>query len=329
MSIEIAGTGSYLPEKRLTNADLEKMVDTSDEWIVTRTGISERRIAEATETTSTMATIAAQRALASAKMSADELSAIIVATTTPDYMFPNTASLIQRGLGTTGAFCLDISTACTGFVAAMELGFALLKGKPEFNSVMIIGAEKLSSITDWSDRNTCVLFGDGAGATILRRVADGKDTEALLSSEIHSDGEFAEILCLPASGSKNPATHETVDAHLHFIHMEGRETFKLAVNAMTETTRKVLAKAGVTKEEVKLIIPHQANIRIIQAVAKRLELAEDQVFYNIQRYGNTSAASIPICLDEAAREGRISRGDLVLFATFGSGLTWGAMLCRY
>lgn len=328
MSIEIAGTGSYLPEKILTNADLEKMVDTSDEWIVTRTGISERRIAEEYETTSSMAIIAAKRALASAGMRADELSAIIVATTTPDYTFPNTASLVQRELGTTGAFCLDISSACTGFVASMELGFALLKGKPEFNSVLIIGAEKLSCIVDWSDRNTCVLFGDGAGAAILRRKNDDAPG-ALLASEVHADGEFAEILCLPGGGSKNPATHETVEKHLHFIHMAGRETFKLAVNAMAETTRTVLAKAGITKDDIKLIIPHQANIRIIQAVVKRLELSEDQVFYNIQRYGNTSAASIPICLDEAVRAGQLKRGDLVLFATFGSGLTWGAMLCRY
>lgn len=329
MSIMIAGTGSYIPEKILTNADLEKMVDTSDEWIVTRTGISERHIARPDETTATMAATAARRALEAAGMQAGELSAIIIATTTPDYTFPNTASLVQREIGATGCFCLDISSACTGFIAGLELAFSLVKSNPNYRSVLVIGAEKLSAITDWSDRNTCVLFGDGAGAAIIRKIDDGNDTSALLASDVHADGSFAEILCLPGGGSKNPATHETVDAHLHYIHMEGRETFKLAVNAMVDASRKVLETAGVPLENLAIAIPHQANIRIIQAVAKRLGLDDDRVYANINRYGNTSAASIAICLDEAVRAGKIKRGDHVLLTAFGSGLTWGAMLYHY
>lgn len=329
MSIVIAGTGSYLPERRLTNAELEKMVDTTDEWIVSRTGISERRIAEKEETCSTMCTIAAKRALESAGMSGSDISAILIATTTPDYVFPNTASLVQRGIEAFGSFCLDISSACTGFIAGINVGCSLLQAHEEYNSILICGSEKLSCITDWQDRNTCVLFGDGAGAIILKRVRDGKNDCCVRVSEVHADGTYAEILCLPGGGSKNPTTAQTLAEGLQYIHMRGRETFKLAVNSMAEAARSVLAKAGVTFDQVSVLIPHQANIRIIQAVAKQLELPDEKVFTNIEKYGNTSAASIAISLDEVIRSGRVKRGDLVLLASFGSGLTWGSVLLSY
>ena len=329
MSIVIAGTGSYVPERCLTNAELEKMVDTTDEWIVSRTGISERRIATNEETCSTMCIEAARRALDSAGMTGKDISAILVATTTPDYVFPNTASLVQRGIEAFGCFCLDISSACTGFIAGINVGCSLLQAHEEYESVMICGSEKLSCITDWQDRNTCVLFGDGAGALILRRVRDGKDDCCINVSEVHADGTYAEILCLPAGGSRNPTTAQTVEERLHYIHMRGRETFKLAVLSMAEAAKSVLNRAGVTFDQVALLVPHQANIRIIQAVAKQLELPDEKVFTNIEKYGNTSAASIAISLDEVIRSGRIKRGDKLLLASFGSGLTWGAVLITY
>ncbi|MCQ2380600.1 MAG: ketoacyl-ACP synthase III [Victivallaceae bacterium] len=322
MEIRIVGTGSYLPEKRLTNADLERMVQTDDEWIVSRTGIKERRIAAPDQTTSDMGFEACRRAVDAAGIDASELSAIIVATSTPDYVFPSTASLIERRLGAHRAFCFDISSACTGFVAAMELGYSIMLGNADFKHVLVCGAERLSGIVDWTDRGTCVLFGDGAGAVLLSKTDEG-NAKCLLASDIHADGEHAEMLCLPSSGCKKPPWKEPADSHEFYIHMAGRETFKRAVVAMAEAARNV-----VKKDDVDLVIPHQANARIIQAVATRLELPDEKVFMNIAKYGNTSAASIGICLDEAIRSGRVGKGDVVLTASFGSGLTWGALLLR-
>ena len=328
MGIRIAATGSYLPDKVLTNADLEKMVDTSDEWIRTRTGIGARHIAAPEQATSDLAFEACELALRRADIPGDEVSAIIVATITPDYYFPNTAAILQHKLGATGAFCFDLSSACNGLLSAIEVGMALLRANPRYRKVLACGAEKLSTITDWEDRNTCVLFGDGAGAVLLERVDDGTP-DTLLASELHADGSYAEVLQVPAGGSRNPASEETLKAHMHYIHMAGRETFKLAVNAMTSSCQSVLTRAGVTPGEVHLAIPHQANQRIISAVAQRLGLRDDQLFMNIEKCGNTSSASIGICLDEAVTAGLVSRGDLLLLASFGGGLTWGAMLLRY
>ncbi len=328
MSIRIAGTGSYVPEKILTNADLEKLVDTNDEWIKTRTGIAERHIAADDEACSDMAVAAARQALDMAGISASELSAVIVATTTPDHIFPNTASLALDRLGGKGAFCFDLSAACSGFISSLEAAYALMCTRSQYRYALVIGSEKLSIITNWSDRNTCVLFGDGAGAAVLENTADaGPNT--ILAADFHADGSLGSLLTLPAGGSRQPATAATVAAHLHTIHMEGRETFKHAVNAMTGACRTVLETAGVRAEQLKLVIPHQANIRIIQAVSQRLGVEDARVFCNIAHYGNTSAASIGICLDEAVRGGRLERGDLVLLTSFGSGLTWGAMLLKY
>ncbi len=329
MGIRIAGTGSYVPEKRRTNADLEKLVDTNDEWIRTRTGIEERHIAAADETASTMAIRAAENALAQAGVDGRDLDAIVVATISPDYIFPNTGALVQHHFQCRQAFCFDLSAACAGFVSSLEVGFSLMRSFPQkYRNVLVCGSDKLSVIVDWTDRNTCILFGDGAGCALLQN--DGTDSpDSILASSLHADGGYTDVLRIPAGGSKIPACHETVWGRQHFIYMEGRETFKLAVNAMVSSSEEVLAKAGVTVDQVSLVIPHQANLRIMQAVAKRLGVGDDRLFCNIQHYGNTSSASIGIALDEACRSGRIKRGDLVLFTSFGGGLAWGSMLVRY
>ena len=329
MSIKIAGTGSYIPERVLTNADLEKMVDTNNEWIVTRTGISERHIAAENEVTSDMAAAACRKALEAAGVDASEVGAVIVATCTPDYTFPSTAANVHRKLQMSKAFCFDLSAACCGFLSALETGTSLMVANKKYRYVLVVGAEKLSTIVNWEDRSTCVLFGDGAGAILLENVDDGSDS-GLIASDMNTDGNWSDILKLPGGVSVNPASHETVDAKLHAIHMQGQETFKLAVNAMVSACRKVEADAGITiSEDIKVVVPHQANIRIIQAVAKRLGITEDQVICNINRYGNTSAASVAIGFDEAVRTGKLQRGDLALLASFGSGLVWGAQLVRY
>ena len=329
MGIRIAGTGSYVPEKIRTNADLEKLVDTNDEWIRTRTGVEERRIAAADETASTMAVRAAEKALAAAGVDGRDIDAIVVATISPDYIFPNTAALIQHHFQCRQAFCFDLSAACAGFVSSLEVAFSLMRSFPnKYRNVLVCGSDKLSVIVDWTDRNTCILFGDGCGCALLRN--DGSDSpDAILASSLHADGGYTDVLRIPAGGSHMPACHESVWAREHFIYMEGRETFKLAVNAMVSSSEEVLAAAGVTVDQLALVIPHQANLRIMQAVAKRLGVGEDRLFCNIQHYGNTSSASIGIALDEASRSGRIKRGDLVLFTSFGGGLAWGSMLIRY
>ena len=327
MSIYIAGTGSYLPERILTNADLEKLVDTSDEWIRVRTGIEERHLAARDQSTSDMATIAARRALDAAGITGADLSAIIVATSTADYTFPNTACLLQRALGCGHIFCYDLCSACSGLLYALENATSLMRANKKYRYILVCGAEKLSGIVDWSDRNTCVLFGDGSGAFVLENRDTGSDD--LPVSCLGSDGNYSDTLMLPAGGSRNPASHETVEKRMHYIKMEGRETFKLAIKAMVESSNQVLTTAGCSPEDVALVIPHQANRRIIQAVAQRLTVPPDRVFDNVNRYGNTSAASIGIAFDDAVRSGRLKRGDLVLLTAFGSGLTWGAMLLRY
>ena len=326
MSVYIAGTGSYLPEKLLTNADLEKRVETSDEWIRVRTGIEERHIAAPDEATSDMAKIAAERALKAAGITGADLSAIVVATSTPDHTFPNTACLLQHSLGCGPILCYDLCAACSGLIYALETASALIRSNKKYRYVLVCGAEKLSGIVDWDDRNTCVLFGDGAGAFVLEN-RDGDDKFPI--SCLGADGTYSGTLILPAGGSRNPTSHETVDKRMHYIHMLGRETFKLAIKAMVESSNHVLSAAGVAPEEVALVIPHQANRRIIQAVAQRLAVPPDRVFDNVNRYGNTSASSIGIAFDDAVKSGRLKRGDLVLLTAFGSGLTWGAMLIRY
>jgi 3-oxoacyl-[acyl-carrier-protein] synthase-3 len=324
-SCSIAGVGSYVPEKILTNADLEKMVDTTDEWITTRTGIKQRRIAAADEFTSDMAAKAAERAMNMAGVTADQLDLIIVATISPDMPFPNTACLVQRKLGAKRAAAFDVEAACSGFIYALEIGQQFIMSRT-YNTVLVIGAEKLSSITDWSDRNTCVLFGDGAGAAVLQ---NRPDAHGLLTAVMGADGDKADLLFMPGGGSRCPATKESVDARLHFLRMEGKETFKNAVQAMQSAAEEALRRCELNISQIKCVIPHQANLRIIDAVGERLGATPEQFFINLEKYGNTSAASVAIALDEAVAAGKISRGDLILLVVFGAGLTWGAAVIEW
>lgn len=321
----IAGAGHYAPAKVLTNADLEKMVETSDEWIRTRTGIRERHIAAAGEVTSQMATAAARRALENAGIAPEDVDAIFVGTCTPDMIFPSTACLVQAALGATRAYGYDLSAACTGFLMALDAaGAAIESGRAKV--ALAIGAEKLSSVTDWTSRDTCVLFGDGAGAVVLK----ASDRPGIRSSLLGVDGNQAEILYIPAGGSKSPASEETVRQHQHFIHMAGRETFKIAVNTMLGAAQEAIARAGLTPDQIDWMIFHQANWRIIDAVARRLgEGFVDRAIMNLQRYGNTSAASIPLALSEAVGEGKIKSGDKILMVAFGGGLTWGGTVVEW
>ncbi len=328
MSIKIIGTGSYVPEKILTNFDLEKMVETNDEWIRTRTGIEERHIARPDETTSDMAYLAGSRALEMAGVDGKDLNVIIVGTITPDHVFPSTGCLLQKKFGCENAFGFDLEAACSGLLYSLEVAYSLMKTNKKYKYVLVCGAEKLSCITDWSDRNTCVLFGDGAGAVLLENIDDGLDG-CVVSSDLHADGNYTDILFMPAGGSKTPASAETVANKDHFIRMMGKDVFKLAVNGMVSSCNKVLADANVCPSQVKIVVPHQANYRILSAVAQRLDVTEDKVYVNVNRYGNTSAASIGLCLDEIVRAGKIERGDYVLLTAFGGGLTWGAMLIKY
>ena len=321
----ITGTGSSVPTRILTNHDLEKMVDTSDEWVTTRTGIKERHIAGEGEFTSTFATRAAEHALQMAGVRADELDQIIVATVTPDFPFPATACLVQHNLKATKAAAFDISAACSGFIYGLSLAEkAICNGAAR--KILVIGAEVLSRIVDWTDRNTCCLFGDGAGAVIVEAREGGK---GILSTHIHSDGSYWELLCQPGCGSRNPATQKTLDDRLIYISMQGNEVFKLAVRAMEDVAHEALNANNLTIADIDLFIPHQANRRIIDAIGKRLGLDGDKVYINLERYGNTSGASIPIALDEANRSGRLKDDDLLLFDAFGGGLTWGSVLLRW
>jgi len=321
----ITAVGSYVPSKILTNADLEKLVDTSDEWIQTRTGIRERRIAAPGELTSDMASAAARKAMERAGVTADQIELIIVATITPDMPFPCTACLVQQKIGAKRAAAFDIEAACSGFVCALEIGQQFIMSRT-YDTVLVIGAEKLSSIVDWTDRNTCVLFGDGAGAAVLQ---NRSDSHGLLATTMGADGAKGDLLCMPGGGSKHPATAETVASRLHYLRMDGKETFKHAVNAMNTAAKEVLSKCGLHMSDIKCVIPHQANQRILSAVADRLGAREDQVFMNLQSYGNTSAASVAIALDEVVTRGRIQRGDLLLLLVFGAGFTWGAAVIEW
>lgn len=321
---KVSGVGSCVPDKVLSNQDLEKMVDTSDEWITTRTGIKERRIASPQETTSALALEAARRALQMAQVDPRELDLIVVATVTPDMFFPATACLLQRELGAPQAACFDLEAGCTGFVYALVVAEKYLIGGGG-EKALVVGAETLSKIVDWEDRATCVLFGDGAGACVLEKT----DRPGLIASYLGSDGEGAHLLELPAGGSRIPASRESVEKRLHYIKMNGNEVFKFAVRIMEEASREVTKRAGVGLEEVALFVPHQANIRIIDSAARRLKIPQEKIFVNVHKYGNTSSASIPIALDEAYREGKIKEGDLVLLVGFGAGLTWGSALIRW
>jgi 3-oxoacyl-[acyl-carrier-protein] synthase-3 len=321
----ITGTGSAVPEKVLTNADLEKLVDTTDEWITTRTGIKERRIAAEGEFTSTFATSAAEKALAMAGVPADELDLIVVATVTPDFPFPSTACLVQKNLNAKKAAAFDISGACSGFLFAISVVEKFIK-TGTVSKALVIGAETLTRITDWEDRNSCVLFGDGAGAVILEA---STDAAGVLSTHIHSDGTYWELLHQPACGSRNPAEQRVIDERLTFIKMQGNEVFKLAVRAMEDAANEALTANDLSISDIDLFISHQANRRIIDAIAKRLGLSQEQVYINLERYGNTSAASIPIALDEANRAGKLKDGSVVLLDSFGGGLTWASVLVRW
>ena len=322
--VKILGTGSSVPQRVITNFDVEKMVDTSDEWITTRTGIKERRIAGEGESTSTFALLAAQRALQAAQVSPEELDLIVVATVTPDMLFPATACLLQRELKARKAASCDLEAGCTGFVYALSLAEKYLRGGGG-EKALVVGAETLSKILDWQDRSTCVLFGDGAGAAVLG-LSEG---EGILATYLGSDGGGAHLLELPAGCSRMPASLNTINNRLHYIKMNGNEVFKFAVKIMEEASLEVMKRGNVKIDEVSLFIPHQANIRIINSAAKRLGIPEEKVFINVHKYGNTSSASIPLALDEACQEGKINRGDLVLLVGFGAGLTWGSALIRW
>jgi 3-oxoacyl-[acyl-carrier-protein] synthase III len=318
--VSIVGTGSYLPRRVLTNHDLEAIVETSDEWILTRTGIRERRIAADDEFTSDMAAAAARNALDAAGVSVDAVDVILVATISPDMPFPSTACLVQKAIGATGALCLDLEAACSGFLYAMETARALI-ASGLYETALIIGAEKMSAIIDWQDRGTCVLFGDGAGACVLQSRAGRR---GILACTADADGGLGDLLHMPGGGSRNPASHATVDARMHYLKMGGNTVFKHAVRCMCDAAALALAKAGITLDEIACIIPHQANMRIIQAIADRVGLPMDRFYINLDRVGNTTAATLPLALDEAIRTGRLQQGDLILFTVFGGGFTWGA-----
>jgi len=324
----IIGTGSYMPERVLTNDELSKTVDTNDEWITTRTGIKERRIAAEGQATSDLATEAAKRALVAAGVSAEDIQLIIVATVTPDMFFPSTACFVQKKLGAANAVCFDISAACSGFLYALQVARHFINTGNR-TTALVIGAEKLSSLVNWQDRNTCVLFGDGAGAVVIRRVDEGDAPGRVLSTVMGSDGNLADLLKVPGGASFCPITPENVTSRPNTIHMEGRETFKHAVTRMLEAANQALDMAGLKAEDVALVIPHQANARIISAIADRLALPPEKVFMNLDKYGNTSAATIPVALDEANRAGRLNRGDVVLLVAFGGGFTWASSVLRW
>ncbi len=326
-STVILGTGSYAPDRILTNGDISKMVDTSDEWIVARSGIRERRIAAPGEATSDMAVVAAQRALLDAGVGAAEIDLLIVATITPDLPMPSTACLVQHKLGVPGtAACFDVNAACSGFIYALDTACAMI-GSGRYRKALVIGAEKLSSVVDWQDRGTCMLFGDGAGAAVVG--ASDRPGIGLIGTKLGAHGEDADLLFIPAGGSRTPTTADTLAKGEQFIKMKGKEVFKLAVRVMEEAARDILEQHGLAATQIGLVIPHQANLRIIDAIAQYLELPVERFFVNVDRYGNTSAASIPIALDEARRAGRIKAGDLTLLVAFGAGLTYGSALIRW
>lgn len=324
-AVGIWGIGSYVPETIVTNRDLENRIDTSDEWIVERTGIRERRVIKEGEATSHIATRAAERALADAGVSADELDLIIVATVTPDMQFPSTACIVQENLKAWNAAAFDLTAVCSGFIYGLITGSTFVK-TGTYKKVLVIGAEALSAITNQDDRNTAIIFGDGAGAAVIGETEPGY---GILGFHLGAEGAGGELLKLPAGGSRQPASLETVEERLHYTHMDGNEVFKFAVKIMGEASNKALENANLTAADVNYLVPHQANMRIIQSAAKRLNLPMEKVIVNVDKYGNTSAASIPLALDEAVKSGKIQKGDVLIMVGFGGGLTWGATVLRW
>jgi len=322
----ITGTGRAVPDKVLTNADLERMVDTSDQWIFSRTGIRERRVAREDESLSTFAIPAAKAALDMAGVAGKDVDLVICATVTPDTPFPATANLIQDRVGATRAASFDLSAGCTGFVYALGVAQRFIESGAA-KTALVVGGEVLTKIVDWTDRGTCVLFGDGAGAVVVEATAE--EDRGIIGSALHSDGSLGDLICLPGGGSKAPVSAALFDSGLAYIKMKGNETFKIAVRSLAEVSDEALTQCGLGHGDVAWFIPHQANQRIIDAVGQRLEIREGHTYVNIDRYGNTSAASIPIALDELNRDGRIQPGDVLLFSAFGAGLTWGANVVRW
>ncbi|NQT95908.1 MAG: ketoacyl-ACP synthase III [Candidatus Omnitrophica bacterium] len=322
--IGITGLGMYVPKKVLTNEDLEKMVDTSDEWITTRTGIKKRRIAQKGVPSSTLAAEAAKKALADAKLKPDQVDLIIVATITPDMPFPATACFVQAKIGAKNAACFDVGAACSGFIYGLVCAKNLISGGM-YKNALVIGVEVLSSVTDWTDRNTCVLFGDGAGAAVLQEVKSG----GIVSYYIGSDGTLSNLLYLPGGGSRHPASKDTLKNKLHCIKMSGTEVFKSAVRLMTDAATHAVCDANLTCKDISLLIPHQANIRIINSVRRRIGLPEEKVYLNVEKYGNVSAASTIMALCEAVKEKRVKKGDIVVLVAFGAGFTWGSVVIKW
>jgi 3-oxoacyl-[acyl-carrier-protein] synthase-3 len=325
LSAQIIGWGRYAPASVITNDQLARMVDTTDQWIRERTGIVERHAVGPKECTSVMGLHAARHALAVADLTPSQVDAVVVATSTPDQPVPSTASVIQDALGADNAAAFDVNAGCTGFVYALVVANGLIAAGIH-STVLVVGADTLTRFTDWADRGTCVLFGDGAGAVVLQAT---EGSTGMLAATLGSDGFGGNLLTVVAGGSRVPASHETVEKRMHYIRMNGREVFKFAVNKMVKATTQVVADAGLTLDDVALIIPHQANLRIVQAAAKGLKLPEDRFFVNIDRYGNTSSATVPMALAEAVEAGRIKQGDYVVLVAFGAGLTWGAVLIQW
>jgi 3-oxoacyl-[acyl-carrier-protein] synthase-3 len=324
-TVSIIGTGSYLPEKVVTNADLETLVETTNDWIVSRTGIKERRQAAEGEHTSDLAAKAAEAAMENAGITADEIDLIIVATVTPDMFFPSTACFVQSKIGAKNAACFDVSAACAGFLYALEIAQQFITSHT-YDTILVIGAEKLSSIVDWQDRNTCVLFGDGAGAAILRHRGG---SHGVISTFMASDGGLSDILYIPGGGSRYPINKDNADQRLNCIKMNGKETYKHAVTSMLDAANRALAESNLKPSDLACIIPHQANLRIIEAIAHRMDLPLDRFMVNLDRYGNTSAAAVAIALDEANRTGRMEEGDYILLVVFGGGLTWASSVIQW
>ncbi len=324
-AIGIVGTGFFVPEKNLSNFDLEKEINTSDEWIRTRTGIKNRRIVSSKDATSDLAYEAGKKALKNANTKADEIDLIIIATVSPDMLLPATACLVQHKLEAKNAVSFDISAACSGFVYGMSMAKALMLTN-NYNTALVIGAEVFSRIIDWKDRNTCVLFGDGAGAVVLKKTQNG---HSILSTYLGTDGSGAILLNQPAGGSSIPASHESIDRRLHYLKMDGGKIYKLAVDVMVMAVKNVLTQEGLEEKDIDILIPHQANIRILKKVAMKLNLPLNKVMINIDKYGNTSSASIPIALSESVMNKKIKKGDIVVMVAFGAGLTWGASVIRW